>query len=108
MNEFIFKQFVAKDLYRGRKLTLPGKESEYSKKFPTHKPVFDVAVCNLAGDVLWWGDLELQTDADKIQSISEQLGMYLFVIPQRFIRYEKFNKDMAKNCVFITKEPKQY
>jgi hypothetical protein len=106
MSDLTFKLFTAKDLYLGRKLTYD--QATYEKEHRQRKPVFDVAICNLAGDAIWWGDLELSIDSEKIQNISEELGMYLFVIPQKFLRYERFNKNMAKNCVFITKEPRQY
>lgn len=106
MSDLTFKLFTAKDLYLGRKLTYD--QATYASEHRQRKPVFDVAICDLEGNAIWWGDLEMAVDTDKIQAISEEIGKYLFVIPQKFLRYERFNKSMAKDCIFITKEPKNY
>lgn len=51
----------------------------YITRFPEHEVVFNANVFNDTQKI-WWGDLDLTLDSERLQKISQELGMNLHVL----------------------------
>lgn len=105
--ETINKHFVPKDLYEGRLLTKKSNRSEYVQRNRLNRPVFDAMVCT-DEEVIWRGDLELQSDCDKLQTIAEELNATLYIVPFESAKSSQFYDGILKHNVWKSKPIKNY
>ena len=64
-----------------------GSKTLYRMEHPTHKVIFNANIFSTSGKI-WYGDIDLDTDSDKIQAVSNELGVRLFVLYEGDGRFE--------------------
>jgi len=64
-----------------------GSKTLYMREHPTHKVIFNANIFSTSGKI-WWGDLNLDLDSDKVQAVSNELGVRLFVLYEGDGRFE--------------------
>lgn len=81
--------FEKQNLNLGRMVSW--SKSEYLKKNPTHETIFNANVFSKIGGKLWYGDLDLTLDSEKLQEISNQIIDKLYVLREHDGRFENEN-----------------
>jgi hypothetical protein len=77
--------FLLEKLNFGRMLS--GSKSRYMDANPDHEVYFNANVFTRQGK-LWWGDLDITIDAEKLQNIAEAMGEKLYVLREMDGRFE--------------------
>jgi hypothetical protein len=94
--------FLLERLNFGRMLS--GSKSGYMNANPDHEVYFNANVFTREGK-LWWGDLDITIDAEKLQNIAEAMGEKLYVLREmdgRFENEEISEIEIMKKAVFTT------
>jgi hypothetical protein len=63
-------------------------KSTYLSKRPNNKAIFNANVVTSQGKI-WWGDLDLTDDSEKLQHVSDELGCNLYVLHEMHYRFGK-------------------
>jgi len=95
--------FLKEGLNFGR--LVAGSKSSYKNKYPDHEVYFNANIFTLSGKI-WWGDVDVTLDQEKLERIAEEMGMKLFVLREMDGRFE--NEDISeieimKRAVYTTK-----
>lgn len=80
----IFKQ---NGLTNGRMIS--ATKSGYMKNNPDNEVYFNANVFILGEGKIWYGDLDLTKDIEKLQSVASQLGTNLYVLREKDGRFGK-------------------
>ena len=66
---------------------ISGSKSGYRNRFPDNRPVFNANVCVESGKI-WYGDLDLTLDGEKLQQLADELGEKVYVLYEMDARFE--------------------
>lgn len=80
----IFKQ---NGLNNGRMIS--ATKSGYIKKYSEHEVYFNANVFILGEGKIWYGDLDLDKDTEKLKSVAAELGKSLYVLKEKDGRFGK-------------------
>jgi hypothetical protein len=83
--------FLLEGLNFGRMLS--GSKSRYKEANPHNEVYFNANVFTSEGK-LWWGDLDITIDAEKLQNIAEAMETKLYVLREMDGRFE--NEDISE------------
>jgi len=72
--------------YPGRMLS--GSKSGYSEKHPTHKVVLNGNICTKSHGKIWYGDIDITRDEEKLKAVSAALEDDLFILREMDARFE--------------------
>lgn len=78
---------VVSDILGAPGRMLGSSKSRYSDRYPDHLVFFNGNVYESNADKLWWGDIDLHADWDKLTKLVDTLGEPIFVAfetPYRF------------------------
>lgn len=64
-----------------------GSKTLYMREHPTHEVVFNSNIFSTSGKI-WWGDLDLTIDSEKLQAVCDELKVSLFVLYEMDGRFE--------------------
>lgn len=67
---------------------LSGSKSGYLENNPSHKVFFNGNIFNSGAWLLWYGDIDLNLDAEKLQKLANQLNECLYVTSENPYRWE--------------------
>jgi hypothetical protein len=62
-------------------------KSTYRTEHPTHEVIFNANIFSTSGKI-WYGDLDLTLDGEKIQAVADELGVCLFVLREMDGRFK--------------------
>jgi hypothetical protein len=94
--------FLSEKLNFGRLLS--ASKSDYRNANPENEIYFNANIFTSEGKI-WYGDLDITKDAEKLKRISESIGKKLYVLKEMDGRFE--NEDISeiqiiKKAVFTT------
>lgn len=78
--------FDAEGLRVGRMIS--GSKSAYRERHPDHEVCFNANVFSAQQGKIWYGDLDLTLDSEKLDRIAESLGEKLYVVREMDGRFE--------------------
>jgi hypothetical protein len=78
--------FKDEELYHGRLISF--SKSFYRKQFPENQIYFNANVFVLGEGKIWYGDLDLTVDGEKLQRIASQSGRDLYILREMDGRFE--------------------
>jgi hypothetical protein len=78
--------FDAEGLRVGRMIS--GSKSSYRERYPDHEICFNANIFSLQQGKIWYGDLDLTLDSEKLDRIAESLGEKLYVVREMDGRFE--------------------
>lgn len=83
-------------------------KSFYVRENPNHKAVFNANIFTLEDGKIWFGDLDLNNDENKLKNIAKSLNRDLYILREMDGRFENesLSVDEIKNkaVYFISKE----
>ena len=71
-------------------------KSKYREEHLDHVMVFNANVFTESSGKVWWGDLDLTLDGDKLSSIAKEIGEPLYVLYEMDGRFENENLEFDK------------
>ena len=78
-----------------------GSKSMYSEWNPEHIVVFNSNVCTLEDGKIWYGDIDITVDADKLTMLAKQLDRTVYVLYEMDARFDHEDKPLFNNAVFF-------
>lgn len=87
-----FEIFGDNGLMNGRMIC--GSKSTYRTKYPDHMVIFNANVITKSNSKLWYGDLDINIDGDKLIKISKELGEHLYVLHEMDCRFGNEEDDI--------------
>lgn len=89
-------------------------KSGYCKQYPDGHPVFNANICTSQGKKIWYGDIDLIRDADKLKQLAADLGEGFYVLREMDGRFQNEDRPLIENAVAkvtdtaVTITPSQY
>lgn len=80
---------------------MSGSKSGYSNSYPANVPVFNGNLITEKLGKIWFGDIDLTLDGDKIQTLSIALGEKIYVLREMDARFENENSPKLDKAVVI-------
>ena len=71
---------------------ISGSKSLYRQRYPDHKVCFNANVVAESYGKVWYGDLDLTLDREKLQEVANELNDTLYVLYEMDGRFENENK----------------
>lgn len=98
--------------FAGIHLGLPGRmisgsKSGYRQRFPQNLVIFNANLCT-ESEKIWWGDLDLTFDAEKLEILSNSLDKKLFVLYEMDARFENEEKPLLGKTAITFYPDKPY
>lgn len=81
--------FINAGLVPGRMITT--SKSFYLEKFPNHQVCFNANIISAKSGKIWWGDLDLTLDGQKLEQVARELNEDLYVLRELDARFENEN-----------------
>jgi len=81
---------------------ISGSKSGYHKNYPNHLVIFNANVCTDKNKI-WYGDLDLTLDKDKLSSLAVALDQDMYVLYEMDGRFENENSPIIKSAAVIFK-----
>lgn len=88
--------------YPGRMVS--GSKSGFSRIYPAHVPVFNGNLCTKSLGKIWYGDLDITMDEDKIKELSKILNEPIYVLYERDARFNHENNPQFDQAPFVISE----
>jgi hypothetical protein len=76
------KSIENNDLHVGRMLSW--SKSSYRKSHPDGKAIFNACIYNTDAIQVWWGDLDMVIDVEKLQNISNESNQEFYVTTESY------------------------
>jgi len=83
------EKFIEENLPNGRIISF--SKSAYVEKFPDNEVYFNANIFVLGEGKIWYGDIDLTMDREKLEKIASQSGKDLFVLRELDGRFENEN-----------------
>lgn len=101
--EEMLKKLEENEFYRARLLS--GSKSFYSEKHPNHVVFFNSNLVDKKLGKIWYGDLDITIDGEKLQAIANDLNTVFYVLSEMDGRFEnelKSTKELIKAAQWDT------
>jgi hypothetical protein len=85
----LYKLFIDNGLMMGRMIS--GSKSGYRERYPDNLVVFNANIATKSRGKIWYGDLDVTLDYEKLASVAEALKEDLFVLYEMDGRFENEN-----------------
>ena len=86
-------------------LGFPGTMISGSKTaFPDHKVVWNSNVCTKEHGKIWFGDLDLTVNENKIKELAQKLNIRVYVLYEMDARFDNELKPLLKEAVYSVDE----
>ena len=86
-----------------------GSKSGYRHSHPDNVVVFNANIIIAKQDKVWYGDIDITLERDKLQAIADELHRDLYILREHDARFENENAGMKfwkENAVEIIKHQK--
>ena len=60
----------------------------YRQRYPNNEIVFNANIFTKSSGKIWWGDLDLTLDEEKLKEISKEMGEPLYILREMDGRFE--------------------
>lgn len=98
----IFKEAISQILgISGRMISY--SKSEYRDRNPKNLVVFNANVCTKEDGKLWYGDLDITVDQEKLSELAQSLGNDLYVLYEMDGRFENEDSPRLEEPVVVFK-----
>lgn len=91
INGSLFEEFTNKGLHPGRMIS--GSKSMYRKMYPNNTVVFNGNVFTENRGKVWYGDLDLTRDLEKLEEIANVANEDLYILTESTGRWERGGRD---------------
>lgn len=82
--------------------TRPGRMISGSKIAPAgHKCVWNANICQKSKGKIWFGDLDLTTDAAELQRLASEVGEPIYILREQDARFLNEAKPLYENAVAV-------
>jgi hypothetical protein len=88
------KPFYDEKLPIGRMISM--SKSAYSEKYPDHCVLYNANIITAEDKKIWFGDLDLNVDSDKLKRIAYTMNKDLYILSERDCRFENENDSISK------------
>ncbi|HRT03412.1 MAG TPA: hypothetical protein P5513_05690 [Candidatus Diapherotrites archaeon] len=85
----LYKIFSDNGLRLGRMIS--GSKSWYSEKYPDHLVIFNANIITESRGKIWYGDLDITFEIEKLKKIAKILNEDLYVLYESDARFENEN-----------------
>jgi hypothetical protein len=92
------KFFEKENLLQGRMIS--HSKSGYRDKFPENEVYFNANIFVLGEGKIWYGDLDVTKDMDRLENIAKELGKDLYILREMDGR---FGNEELKDSEIITR-----
>ena len=82
---------------------ISGSKSSYSEKYKHHVPIFNANLCTTNRGKVWYGDLDLTLDKDKLAALAVELNEDLYVLRETDARFEYEDSPRFDHAVVVFK-----
>ena len=82
---------------------ISGSKSGYFSSRPDHLVIFNANLCVDGEGKVWYGDLDLTLDKDKLSSAAVAAGLDIYVLREMDARFENESNPKLKEAVVIFK-----
>lgn len=79
---------------------LSGSKVMYVRQFPDNVAIFNANVCTSKGKI-WFGDLDVTKDQEKLRTLAEALGEKVYVLREHDGRFDNENSPKLEKAVWI-------
>lgn len=86
--------------YQGR--LIGGSKSAYRQTHPNNQPIFNANVCTSTKKI-WYGDIDLTTDGERLQRLADRLGTPVYVLHEFDGRFNNADKPLIERAVAVFK-----
>lgn len=96
----ILEAFHNEGFISGRMIS--GSKSTYRSRKPDNEVYFNANIFVLGEGKIWWGDLDITEDRERLQKISTDIGKSLYILKELDGRFENENlsdSDIIKKSV---------
>lgn len=86
-------------------------KATYSKKHPNNLVLFNANILTLKGGKIWFGDLDITVDSDKLQKVANELNEELFILREfdfRFVNQQKSIIEAIEKAAVVIKPSKGF
>lgn len=99
----IFKEAASKILgMNGRMIS--GSKSGYLNHYPKNLAVFNANICTKNEGKIWYGDIDLTLDRDKLSELAKSLENEVYVLYEMDARFENEASPKLENAVVVFKK----
>jgi hypothetical protein len=74
-------------------------KSSYREKFPENLVVFNANICT-SKEKIWYGDIDVTLDREKLKSLASEMGEEIFVLREMDGRFENESRPLIHNFVY--------
>lgn len=99
-----YKVFSDNNFIMGRMIS--GSKSSYRRMYPDNLVVFNANILTEEDGKIWYGDLDLTLDSDKLNKIATELNKKIYVLYEMDARFENEDKDpkeLIKKAIWSSK-----
>lgn len=90
METYRIKELINQDLgYLGRMIS--GSKTGYCRRRPVNLVAFNANICT-KNEKIWWGDIDITLDIDKLKKVSMKTGIDLYILYEMDGRFENEEK----------------
>lgn len=82
---------------------ISGSKSAYSENHKQNVPIFNANLCTKSSGKIWYGDLDLTLDKDKLAILAIELNEDVYVLRELDARFEKEESPKFEEAVVIFK-----
>ena len=83
----LYKLFIDNGLVMGRMIS--GSKSGYRERYPDNLVVFNANIATKSRGKIWFGDLDVTIDYEKLEKVAETLKEDLYILHEMDGRFEK-------------------
>ncbi len=85
-------------------IMLSGSKLAYSQQHPDHEVYYNANLFVEGYGKLWFGDVDLTRDADKLQALADEIGACVYILYEHDGRFDTENRpDYAKVAKWASK-----
>jgi hypothetical protein len=78
-----------------------GSKSRYRDRYPDHKVAFNSNLCTKEYGKIWFGDIDITIDTDKLEKLADELKISIYVLYEMDARFEYEDDPQFDNAIYI-------
>jgi hypothetical protein len=80
---------------------LSGSKSAYLNKYPDHIVAFNGNLCTKKHGKIWFGDIDVTLDMDKLEKLADELKVPVYVLREMDARFENAGNPLLEKAIYI-------
>jgi hypothetical protein len=86
---------------------LSASKSDYRERHPDHEVLFNACLFTDDGVEIWFGDIDITNDHDRLQQVADLLGERLVLTPEKPYRFQGLPEPEERDPDLRTYEPRR-